>query len=94
MRSVKRFDGCIGLKRFGFGFGTGVGVGDGQLFDQTLKLEGLLQLKLFCQTIKALSDVVDSGRIGKKTVELFWLEVFEQCGQNCGKISMGWLRLL
>ena len=51
-------------------------------------MKGLPQLKLLRQTIQTLSDGVDNGRVGEKTLELFWWQVFEQEGQNGGQIGM------
>ena len=48
--------------------------------------------KLLNETIKMLMNVVDNRRVSKNTLKLFWWEVFEQDGQNGGKISMWELR--
>ena len=58
------------------------------LFGRCQKMRALPQLKLLRQTIQTLSDGVDNGRVGKKTLELFWWQVFEQEGQNGGQIGM------
>ena len=58
------------------------------LFRRCREMKGLPQLKLLRQTIQALSDCVDNGRVGEKTLKLFWWQIFEQEGQNGGQIGM------